>query len=233
MCTVIVEVPASEGGKVRLLAVRDEDQHRLWDPPGEWWPNELPGVIGVRDRLAGGAWLAMRSETGKLSVILNRPETIESRPGTTELESRGTIPLASVAGEPLPERPNTQSFNLIEIEGASARLTQWDSVEVRRTEIPPGVHMIAHHELDDPNTTRIAAWLPEFRKLAGLPEDAWRDEWRAVLERSAELSWDDDRAIIRDNAAHGFPTQSQLVCLGEVRENSVELDWWIPERGRG
>ncbi|WP_449278989.1 NRDE family protein [Leucobacter sp. GX24907] len=233
MCTVIVEVPASEGTKVRILAIRDEDPHRLWDPPGEWWPNELPDVIGVRDRLAGGAWLAARPRAGGLSVILNRPENVDPAPGTTELESRGTIPLASVAGESLPERPNTQSFNLIEVQGPSVRLTQWDGDELRRTEVSPGVHMIAHRELDDTNTTRIATWLPEFSALAGLPDDAWRESWRAVLEQSAELPWEDDRAIIRDNSVHGFPTESELVCLGEVWDGGARVEWWLPERQNG
>ena len=54
MCTVIVHVPEDSTAAIRVLAVRDEDPARAWDPLGAWWP-ELPGVVGVRDTRAGGA----------------------------------------------------------------------------------------------------------------------------------------------------------------------------------
>ncbi|WP_370429006.1 NRDE family protein, partial [Microbacterium sp. NRRL B-14842] len=57
MCTVVIDVEVA--GSARLLAVRDEDPAREWDALGEWWPEEYPGVIGIRDRRAGGAWLAV------------------------------------------------------------------------------------------------------------------------------------------------------------------------------
>ena len=69
MCTVVVRVPEPDGGPVRLLAVRDEDPARPWRPLGPWWP-EHPGVRGVRDDLAGGAWLA--ADDKRLAVLLNR-----------------------------------------------------------------------------------------------------------------------------------------------------------------
>src|SRR5690606_34070835 len=88
MCTVILEVPDDPAGHTRLLAVRDEMPDRPWDPPGFWWP-ELPGVRGVRDRQAGGAWLAAKGAS--FSVILNRPESVaDLQPeGAPALGSRG------------------------------------------------------------------------------------------------------------------------------------------------
>ncbi|PNA34677.1 NRDE family protein, partial [Pseudomonas sp. MPR-AND1A] len=58
MCTVIVRVPDDPRHPTRVLAVRDEDPEREWNPLGDWWPEAHPGVIGVRDVRAGGAWLA-------------------------------------------------------------------------------------------------------------------------------------------------------------------------------
>ena len=45
----------------------------------------------------------------------------------------------------------------------------------------------------------------------------------ALTER--EFGNDDDRAIIRDNTVHGFPTQSLLVCLAEVKNPTVEVSY--------
>ena len=86
MCTVIVHVPSEPGAPIRLLAVRDEDPARAWDPLGPWWP-DLPSVSGVRDRRAGGAWLAADADAGRVAVILNRADvaTDEADP----LPSRG------------------------------------------------------------------------------------------------------------------------------------------------
>ena len=70
MCTVIIRIPHDDAA-VQLLAVRDEDPGRGWDPLGAWWPDH-PGVVGVRDRRAGGAWLAAEPASGRLAVVLNR-----------------------------------------------------------------------------------------------------------------------------------------------------------------
>ena len=58
MCTVIVSVPNAPGAPTRLLAVRDEDPARPWNPLGAWWPERDDRIVGVRDVRAGGAWLA-------------------------------------------------------------------------------------------------------------------------------------------------------------------------------
>lgn len=219
MCTVVIEVPQRAADPVRMLAVRDEDPARPWDGPGEWWADR-PGVVGVRDRRANGAWLAVSSAAGRLAVILNRGEPVEA-PDGSPLASRGAIVLDSVAGIPLRGRPRTAAFNLVEIEGGRATATSWDGVSVRRAALGPGVHMIAHHDVDDPRSARIVRWLPEFRALAEeegrrSPFDEWSGRWIGLLGRSAELGPDDDRAIVRDNTPHGYPTRSLLVCVAEV-----------------
>ncbi len=219
-------MPESVGGAIRVLAVRDEDPARLWDPLGEWWPS-LPGVVGVRDRLAGGAWLAASPEAGRLALVLNRAE-VEASAGVgaesgRSLRSRGSLVLEAAEGMELGDRPETAGFNLISVADGRVEVTQWDGASLERRELSPGVHMIAHHDVDDiARTPRIARWLPEFRALAGLPEDSWRERWIALLERSSRLDSGDDQAIIRDNRAHGYPTQSLLVCLAEVRADPSE-----------
>ena len=66
--------------------------------------------------------------------------------------------------------------------------------------------MIAHDDVDDPATPRIAHWLDEFRRtpLGAADADGWWEPWMAILARSGELAPTDDRAIIRDNRVLGL-----------------------------
>ncbi|UJP09777.1 NRDE family protein [Microbacterium sp. KUDC0406] len=93
MCTVVID---TEPGSARLLAVRDEDPQREWDDLGAWWPERYPGVIGIRDRRAGGAWLAVDPTTRRLAVLLNRADLLDVP--ADQLASRGSLVLESVAG---------------------------------------------------------------------------------------------------------------------------------------
>ena len=221
MCTVVVEVPERLDDPTRVLAVRDEDPLRPWDPPGEWW-EAYPGVLGVRDRRAGGAWLAAGGSRGTLAVLVNRA-TPPLDPADVP-ESRGTLPLAVIAGESVPERPRTEGFNLIEVDGGRCRVTSWDGTELSTQELRPGVHMVAHGDVDDPRTARIRRWLPEFGALAGLPDDEWREAWLGLLRSTTAVGPLDDQAIIRDNHPYGIPTMSLLICTAEVRQSAVALD---------
>lgn len=213
MCTTILRIPESPSDAISLLAVRDEDPNRAWNPLGESWP-ELPGVIGVQDRRAGGAWLAARPAAGRLAVILNR----EGEPDLPEglIASRGALPLDEVAGQPLPDPLRTRGFNLLSIAGGSATVTSWDGAELAAETLGPGTHMLAHHDVDDPRTARIARWLEAF---ADAPVDAWLD----VLAESARLDPGDDRAIVRDNRPHGIPTMSTLVCAATVTPDRADV----------
>lgn len=223
VCTVVVRVSAEV---ISFLAVRDEDPGREWDPLGAWW-SELPGVIGVRDRRAGGAWLAADPDAGRLAVVLNR----EGSPDLPddEILSRGRLPLDALprnpAGRALRElAPHERSaldgkvldgiarmrgFNLVTITERGAAVTSWDGSALRTDTLAPGTHMVAHHDVDDPRTPRIVAWRDEF---AAAPFE----EWPGVLARTAEVSPEDDRAIVRDNRPHGYPTQSTIVCTAQV-----------------
>ncbi|MEU1970918.1 NRDE family protein [Microbacterium sp. NPDC019599] len=241
MCTVILQVPETAGEPTRVLAVRDEDPARAWDPLGPWWPEAHPGVVGVRDARAGGAWLAADPARGRLAVLLNRADV----PDLPEdgLQSRGGVVLDAVDGRSPGQHPPTHGFNLVEVDGSGARVTTWDGVELRRAELAPGTHMIAHDDVDDHATPRIARWLAPFTAAHGAPatdaaspaiEDLpaspaggepldWFAPWVALLEESAALEPTDDDAIIRDNRPLGYPTLSLLVCLASVGPDSIDL----------
>lgn len=223
MCTAIIHVPTVDG-PVRLLAVRDEDPARPWRGPGEYWP----GIIGVQDVRAGGAWLAAAPAAARAAVVLNRRGG-EELPDDAVV-SRGTLPLSSVAGEPLPAAPPTRGFNLLEAGAGWARVASWDGERMTTTQLEPGTHMIAHDGVDDPATARIVRWLDDFRAAPPADGERWYAPWLEVLARSAALGADDDSAIIRDNRAHGYPTLSLLVCAVAVGANgSVVRGAALPE----
>lgn len=220
MCTVVIDV--AEPGGSRLLAIRDEDPERAWDPLDEWWPEQYPGVIGIRDRRAGGAWLAADRSTRRLSVLLNRADTLDLP--EDQVLSRGSLALESVAGRSPVAPLRMHGFNLLEVSPDAARVLSWDGERLTETPVPTGVHMIAHDGLDDPATARIARWLPEFRSHAARTDD-WDDEWIEMLAASAALDPTDDAAIIRDNRPHGYPTQSLLYCLAAVDHDGIDVHY--------
>lgn len=231
MCTVVIRVPASADGPTRVLAVRDEDPARPWNPLGRWWPEAHDGVVGVRDVRAGGAWLAADPRARRLSVLLNRAD-VSTRP-ESELVSRGGIVLESVAGRSPAGRPRTHGFNLVEVGTGSARVLTWDGETLRVVDLEPGTHMIAHDDVDDPATPRIARWIDEFRAAPLADGERWWEPWVDVLERSTELESTDDRAIIRDNRPLGYPTLSLLACVASVSTAGVDVHYGeLREPGR-
>lgn len=223
MCTVVIRVPEAVGEPIRVLAIRDEDPLRPWNPLGPWWPEAHNGVVGVRDARAGGAWLAADPETRRLAVLLNRAD-VSTRP-ESELVSRGGIVLDSVAGISPSGQPATHGFNLVEVDSGGARVTTWDGDSLRTQSLSPGTHMIAHDDVDDAGTPRIAAWLEDFRAADTGPQGRWWMPWVEVLQRSAELDPTDDRAIIRDNRPYGYPTLSLLACVASVAPSGLDVHY--------
>lgn len=228
MCTVIVRVPATADDPVRLIAVRDEDPDRPWDALGPWWPDTYPGTVGVRDIRAGGAWLAADLDARRLAVVLNR----EDRSDRTddEVTTRGRIALESVAARSPGDTPSTRGFNLVEVDADGVRVVSWDGLERRGQQLAPGIHMVAHDDVDDPSTARIAAWLERFRAAETDDADDWFAPWLEVLDASAALPPQDDRAIVRDNRPLGYPTQSLLLCVATVGREGVEVRYGAFDR---
>lgn len=231
MCTVVIRVPESPGEPTLLLAVRDEDPARPWNPLGRWWPEPHDGVVGVRDARAGGAWLAADPASRRLAVLLNRAD-VEGRP-ESELVSRGGLVLDSVAGASPTGIPRTHGFNLVEVDASGSRVLTWDGDRLTATTLGPGTHMIAHDDVDDHATPRISRWLEEFRGADPARGEDWWEPWIGVLERSTTLDSTDDEAIIRDNRPYGYPTLSLLACVASVSPERIDVRYGeLAEPGR-
>lgn len=226
MCTVVIDVPQTAGEPVRLLAVRDEERDRPWRGLGPWWP-EHGGILGVRDDRAGGAWLAVDPEAGRLAVLLNRQD-LSSR-SDDEVVSRGSIPLDAV-GAGIPERPSTRGFNLVEVDADGAHLVEWDGLVARRSRIAPGTHMVAHHAVDDPATPRIGRWLDDFRRAGIGHGDDW---WMPWLDVVAHATSDPSASVLRRDAHDGHVLESLLLCVATVGPDGVDVRQATPaEPGR-
>jgi len=93
MCLVAIAWRAHPRFPLVLAANRDEFHERPTAPAG-WWA-DAPQVLGGRDLVAAGSWLAV-SRTGRLAVIVNDPRR---QPGPARPASRGHLVRDYVAGE--------------------------------------------------------------------------------------------------------------------------------------
>lgn len=223
MCTVIVRVPAEASQPTRVLAIRDEDPTRPWSPLGPWWADTHPGVDGVRDARAGGAWLATLPDAGRLAVLLN----VGGPKSKPRLASRGEVVLDAVSGRIRETFRRTQPYNLVSVTGSRVSLTLSDGHERATQLLPPGVHMLVNSTIpNDPSFARVVRWLEEFRATAPGDDAAdWFGPWLELLARSTDLPPADDAAIIRDNRPWGIPTLSLLFCTATVTATDVDTDY--------
>jgi uncharacterized protein with NRDE domain len=93
MCLVAVAWRAHPRYPLILAGNRDEFHARPTTPAG-WWQDH-PAVLGGRDEVAGGSWLAV-SRSGRLAVVINDPRR---PPSPDRSASRGHLVRDFVAGE--------------------------------------------------------------------------------------------------------------------------------------
>lgn len=159
MCTVVLLHRPGHAWPLLLAALRDERIDRAWDPPAAHWPDR-PGMVGGRDRVAGGTWMA--SDGVSVACVLNRPGTLGRQPGK---RSRGVLPLAALAGEAI-EHGAFAAFNLVCAGRGGGWIVESEHGEARHRAIPAGVSMLTAHGLDSGESPRARLHLPRFRAAA-------------------------------------------------------------------
>jgi hypothetical protein len=215
---------------VVMLGLRDEAVDRPWDPPGAWWPERGATLRGVRDREAGGAWLAVDDRTARAAVVLNRHEEVSEPSGG--YTTRGVLPLDAVEGreawsqDPASPIPTARAFNLVEADPRGIRYTTWDGRGLATVGLEPGTHMITHEGPDVASVPRELRWLPEFRRAhrpdGPLEAGEW-ESWLDVLRQSSILPTDDDEALFRSDEIDGHRYASLSVSVVALRPGEVEL----------
>ncbi len=197
-----------------LGAVRDEFVERPWDPPARHWP-AWPDLVGGRDHVGGGTWLAVDPARRAVSALLNAGRREDD--GAGPRPTRGTLALRILAGEGLPDDLSRYvRFHLLRATLDLAELWSWDGEHLTHEPIAPGDHIIVNAGLD----TVADPLVPHFRPLLAATPDE-RAAWLDLLAGDG-LDPGDERALLVRKEVEGRlygSTSASLVALsaGEVR----------------
>lgn len=199
MCTVIVGFDPEAATPLVVAALRDEMRSRPWDGPARHWP-ERPTLVGGRDRLAGGTWLAVDPERPRVAALLNGWPWDGRMPWEgTYPASRGDLPLHALGRgnrDPLAGEDPTRyaPFHLLDADAHRATLYSWDGRCLDVRSLPRGVTTIVNTGLD-PADPRAVRHTPEFARTRPDPdpdagdgprtvEEIW-GEWPGLITRAA------------------------------------------------
>jgi len=180
VCTVIILRRPGHAWPLLVAANRDERIDRPWDPPAEHWPDR-PGVVGGRDRTAGGTWMATNA-SGLVATVLNRPGSLGQAP---DKRSRGELPLLAldagnardaVAAMAAIDAGSWRPFNMVVADAReSFFLRGLGAGQPEVVALAEGISMVTAHDPNDLTSPRTARHLPRFR--AAPPPDPARGDW--------------------------------------------------------
>jgi hypothetical protein len=229
LCTVILLRRPGAAWPLMVAANRDERLDRPWDPPAAHWP----GLIGGRDRLGGGTWMAL-GRHGVLACVLNRPGTLGPEAGR---RSRGELPLLAAAASSAEagaaaitslDAGGWRPFNMIVADRHRAFfLAGLGDGQAQAAALPDGVSMVTAHPPNDLASPRIARHLPRFRAAA--PPDPATGDWTVWESLLADGGGDRAEALAVPPLAGfgtvcaslvGFPAQGPPIwrfCAGAPR----------------
>lgn len=216
MCTVVLR---RGSGRLDVLALRDELTSRAFDDPDTWWPDQ-PGVVGGRDRTAGGSWCVSDIASATTAMVLNRPEKKVADEGAP---SRGVLPLLAVQHRQnwpnALELAGMASFAVVLADPDRATLWLFNGERLLSEELGDGTHMVTSGGAEDGKADR------HLETFASLPPQ----EWRTVLEPPV----DDLASLVvrheRDGLVYATVFgQSIHASAGELKV-SYSREPWLPE----
>ena len=148
MCLIVVGLGATPRYPLLVAANRDE-QHARPTRAAAWWP-DFPEILGGRDELAGGTWLAV-DRSGRLAAVTN----IRDGQPRAQLRSRGALAAEFLAGDETAERYAARAsrdgdrygpFNLLLFDGTELHYTSNRTPAVR---LGPGLHAFSNAPPDE------------------------------------------------------------------------------------
>jgi Transport and Golgi organisation 2 len=228
VCTVLLRFAPGARWPVLLAAVRDEFAERPWDPPGRHWTGPAADLIGGRDRVAGGTWLAVDDREPAVAAVLNGIPRQVLPPGARP--SRGGLPLAALTTGALPDPTGYDRFHLLRAGLDEVELSTWDGVELRRQKVEPGDHVMVNAGLDAAAEPLVPHFLPLLATAAdpdprrGLPPaQAW-GAWLRLLGGDG-LDPADARALIVRRSVEGRAYGSTSASLVALAPHAVRYDF--------
>jgi uncharacterized protein with NRDE domain len=189
VCTILLAWQCDPDAPILLAANRDELIARPSAPPGLL--HATPWVVGGRDLVAGGTWLAL-AEGGSICAVTNRhPADGEPAPPDPSRRSRGEIPpmlLVDTSPDDVPARLAALGpgrYNPVNVLWASAERALVahvdDSGPVRVVDLAPGPHVLTTGDLDDTSRPKVA--MLRTGMDAALAAGAGPDETLARMRR--------------------------------------------------
>ena len=186
MCLLVVAFQVVEDAPLIIAANRDERYDRQATPLTVLAPAG-PRILGGRDELAKGTWLAV-NEHGVVAGLTNKPAAEGRDPAK---RSRGEIPMALAAEasaadavDALRATLTPESFNpcwvLVGDRDSLHYVDMTDPDGARSESLPPGVHILENKPLGEPS-----AKVEHVRDLAG--ELGSRSAAEALLRLRAVL----------------------------------------------
>ncbi len=163
MCTILLAWRCLPGAPVVLAANRDELIARPSAPPGILQASPL--ILGGRDLVAGGTWLAV-AEDGRICAVTNRhPGDGPPVAPDPSRRSRGEIPVMLLTADPadIPARlaglgPGVYNpVNVLWLDADRALVAHVDdSGPVRVVDLAPGPHVLTTRDVDDATDPKVA-----------------------------------------------------------------------------
>lgn len=214
MCLLVMLAQAHPDLPLVVAANRDE----LLDRPAVAMTvlrESGPRILGGRDELAGGTWLAV-NEAGVVAGLTNRPT-----PGGRDLakRSRGELPLVLA--------PHTSAAAAVEAFVAAVRPTDYNPAwllvgdreaafeidvtgegdEVVVTPLPPGVHVLENRPMHSasPKSEHVRSLLTD---VAGLDEEPMLRRLAAALG---------DHVVPPNAVADEYPPEVKAACVHTER----------------
>ena len=149
MCLIALAFRRDPRLPLVVAANRDEFHARPTQPAG-WWPDH-PDILGGRDLLAGGSWLALHRD-GRFAAVTNFRD---AEPKRGDLKSRGDLVTGFLQGAHSPgdyldsiRGSDYNGFNLLvaSTDELGYMSNQGDAPRL----LPPGIYGLANARLDSP-----------------------------------------------------------------------------------
>ena len=235
MCTVIIGLEVLGPHTLVFGANRDESPDRPATGPGVLL--EHPRVVGGRDLLSGGTWLAIR-EGHFITALMNRRPLAGTNPDPSKLRSRGLLCLEAAAANPPLDAPaaidpGTGEAHPPQLDAALRLLHTGTYAHCTLVGVQPdggwaihaghggspevasmgaGWHVITHQDLDDTSEPRTAYLMRELEGMKPGGVDAALSLVGGLLSGHGE-NGEPPVCLHRDR----FPTvSSSVLALGAV-----------------